>query len=151
MSRRRYEDDHDPFEATDLRRDLREEVATRVLVPAIILIVANVLAILGLAAFLVFLTFMLFVQPPRNQPDDIIGVTFAFGFTFIGIFVKTLALGGAIQMARMRTYPIAMAAAVMSVLPMCSPCWMLEMPLGIYALVVLFMPDVREAFYVESR
>jgi hypothetical protein len=150
MSRRRFEDDDDPFDTGDLRRDARSEVATRVLIPAIILIVANALALLGFVGLFLFLSFMLIAHPPRNQPDDIMGVVFAFGFTLIGLVVKFLVLGGAIQMARMRMYPIAIAAAVLEIIP-CGPCGILELPVGIYALVILLMPDVREAFYLGSR
>jgi hypothetical protein len=52
-------------------------------------------------------------------------------------------------MARMRMYPIAMTAAILEIVP-CSPCWIVDTPIGVWALVVLLMPDVCDAFYAED-
>jgi hypothetical protein len=148
---RRYDDDDDVDRlAASLRRNVREEVATRVLVPAIILLVLSVLSFLALTGLLVFLFAMLILHPPRNQADDIIGVIFAFGTTGVLLVVKGLVSLGAVAMARMRWYPVAMATAILQIVP-CSPCWIIDTPIGVWALVILLMPDVREAFYAKDQ
>jgi hypothetical protein len=48
-------------------------------------------------------------------------------------------------MLRLRSYPLAVAAAVLAVVPW-SPAWLLGLPFGIWALVVLCRPGVRAAF-----
>jgi hypothetical protein len=147
---RQFDDDDDDRLAGSVRRNVREEVATRVLIPAIILLVLSVLSFLVLAGFLVFLFIMLILHPPRNQADDFLGVIFAFGTTGVLLVFKALIAGGAGFMARMRVYPLAMAAAILQIVP-CSPCWMIDTPIGVWALVILLMPDVREAFNAKDQ
>src|SRR5262249_3342773 len=52
---------------------------------------------------------------------------------------------GALQMLRMRSYPFALAAAILAVIPW-SPGWILGLPFGIWSLVVLSRKDVRAVF-----
>jgi hypothetical protein len=146
---RRYDDDDDSRSPAKGRSNLRAEVATRVRVPAIILLATATLSLLALAGLLVFLVIMLFVSPPQNKPDDILGVTFAFGGAGICLAVKLAVALGAVPMIRMRMYPLALTAAILQVIP-CSLCSMLDIPIGIWALVVLLMPDVRAAFYMDD-
>jgi len=145
----RYDDDD--FDHLDVRTDVRAEAATRVFVPAMFILVVSALSFLGAACFLVFLTVMLLVEPPRNQPDDIIGVVVLFGGCGVFLVMRGIIAVGAILMARMRLYPLAITVAVMQIMPMCSFCWMLEMALGIWALIILLQPEVREAFYAEDQ
>ena len=141
-------DDDDDRLAASLRRNVREEVASHVLIPALILMVLSFLAFLALAGFLVFLIVMLILHPPR-RPDDFTGVIISFGGAGVLLVVKGLISLGAVQMARMRMYPIAMAAAILQIVP-CSPCWIVDTPIGVWALIILVRPEVREAFYQPS-
>jgi len=52
---------------------------------------------------------------------------------------------GALEMIRMRSYPFALAAGVLAVIPW-SPAWILGLPFGIWALTILAKPEVREVF-----
>src|SRR5262249_48554637 len=52
---------------------------------------------------------------------------------------------GAVQMMRLRSYPSALAAAILAVIPW-SPAWILGLPFGIWALVILAKPEVRAGF-----
>jgi len=58
-------------------------------------------------------------------------------------------LFGGIQMYRLRTYPLALAASIILCIP-CS-CCCLGMPVGIWSLIVLWNPTVREAFRLVAR
>jgi hypothetical protein len=55
-------------------------------------------------------------------------------------------LYGAIQMKRMRSYGIALAAAIVAAIPMLGPCCIVGIPFGIWAIVVLSKPEVKRAF-----
>jgi hypothetical protein len=53
---------------------------------------------------------------------------------------------GAISMIRLQSYRSAFTAAILAVIPVCSPCFLLGIPFGIWALVLLSRPDVRQRF-----
>ena len=54
---------------------------------------------------------------------------------------------GAVQMLKGRRLGIAKTAAILAIIPMCSPLFVIGIPFGIWALVVLSKPDVRAAFH----
>jgi hypothetical protein len=60
--------------------------------------------------------------------------------------VNVVTLIGAIQMLRWRSYGFAMTAAVLSVIPCLSGCYCVGIPFGIWSLVVLSKPEVKQAF-----
>src|SRR5580658_8799351 len=51
-----------------------------------------------------------------------------------------------LEMRRLRRFPIVIAGAILAMLPVGSLCCCFGLPLGIWALVVLFNADVRAAF-----
>jgi hypothetical protein len=53
---------------------------------------------------------------------------------------------GSIAMLRLRGYRNAMVAAVLAMIPVCSPCFVLGIPFGIWAIIVLMRPEVRARF-----
>jgi len=53
---------------------------------------------------------------------------------------------GSIAMLRLRGYSNAMVAAVLAVIPVCSPCFVLGIPFGIWAIIVLKRAEVRARF-----
>ena len=53
---------------------------------------------------------------------------------------------GAVSMIRLRNYRSAYTAAILSVIPICSPCLLLGIPFGIWAIVVLNRPEVKQRF-----
>ncbi len=54
-------------------------------------------------------------------------------------------LSGAIMMKMRRSYFLAMAGAIRAMLP-CSCCFIIGLPLGMWALVVLLKPEVKAGF-----
>jgi len=63
------------------------------------------------------------------------------------IFLNAVIFVGAIQMLRLRTRPLAIAAGVLACIPLlASPCCFIGIPFGLWALVGLFQPEVRDAF-----
>ncbi len=53
---------------------------------------------------------------------------------------------GAISMIRLKSYRIARTAAIFSIIPVCSPWFVLGIPFGIWALLVLSRPVVKQRF-----
>ena len=52
----------------------------------------------------------------------------------------------ALRMKRLQNYSMAKTAAILSVIPCLGPCYLLGIPFGIWALVVLADPNVKAAF-----
>ncbi len=57
-----------------------------------------------------------------------------------------LVLLGCIQMFRLRAYPVCVLGAVLALNPLNIPCCLLQFPFGLWALIVLLNPDVRQSF-----
>jgi phage FluMu protein Com len=111
----------------------------RLQTPAIILIAFAVLALAFIA--LALLGFILETIEGRGD-DDSVPVAI---FIIINIPMRIVMLWGAVSMLRLKNYPLSMAAAVIPLVP-CGCCGFLDLPFGIWALVVLCDAGVRSAF-----
>jgi len=68
-------------------------------------------------------------------------------FNVIGIIIGVVILMGAMKMRKLQSYGFVMAAAVIAMIPCISPCCLLGLPAGIWALIVLMKPEVKAAFH----
>ncbi len=124
--------------------------AQRVYGPATALIVVGVVGIAGHAVgVLANLAHMALGARAFRVPDELhlafsggIGVTINLFGMAVGLFI----LIAAIQMKRLESRSLAMAAAIVAMLPCISPCCLLGLPFGIWALIVLNDSSVRAAF-----
>jgi len=66
-------------------------------------------------------------------------------FPLVGGILNIVVLAGAVQMIRLKGWTMAKAGAMAAIFPCCS-LLCLNMPLGIWALIVLNQPDVRRQF-----
>jgi hypothetical protein len=66
--------------------------------------------------------------------------------TALQLFLSALVLIGAIKMLSLRNYVLSVAAAIVALVPCATPCCVLTLPFGIWALVVLNRPDVKANF-----
>jgi hypothetical protein len=68
---------------------------------------------------------------------------------FIGPLILIIANGfilfGGLKMKSLESYGLALAAAIVAVIP-CCPCGCIGIPVGIYALIILNKPEVKAAF-----
>lgn len=64
----------------------------------------------------------------------------------IALVVEIIILVGAQKMKNLESHGWAMASAILCVIPCTSPCCLLGIPFGIWALVVLGKPEVKDAF-----
>jgi hypothetical protein len=51
-----------------------------------------------------------------------------------------------LKMKRLESHGLAVTASILAMLPCTSPCCIIGLPLGIWALVVLSKPEVKSAF-----
>ena len=51
------------------------------------------------------------------------------------------------KMKSLESYVLALVGAACAILPFCSPCCCLSLPVGIWALVVLLKADVKSSFH----
>jgi hypothetical protein len=69
------------------------------------------------------------------------------GFLVLNLVI----LFGGIQMLRLKTWGMALAASILSIVDFGSCCCIAGIPLGIWALVILLMPDVKQAFETNAN
>jgi len=62
------------------------------------------------------------------------------------VVANVVVLAGAIQMTRLRSFGLARTAAILAIIPCIGPCYLLGIPFGIWALVVLHDPAIRHSF-----
>ena len=74
--------------------------------------------------------------------SGVIGIVFSAIAIGVGVFVAYAGM----QMRQLRNYTLSMIGAIVAMIPCLSPCCCLGLPVGIWALVVLFKPGVRDAF-----
>jgi hypothetical protein len=128
---------------------------TTVLAPAICLLLT---ALLGLAAN-VGLAFFVSTQDPEQMAQQTIQgfpqqtpEQMRMGLVIYQVMFSACAFGslivllGAVQMMRLRTHWLAVAASVVPFVLICPGCCVLGAPFGIWSLIVLLRPDVRALF-----
>ena len=121
--------------------------------PAIALIVTAALGMVGNGVGLIMhLVGRGFVPPAYGMNPEALRLFQMFnGPLGAGIRIVPLALGvlvlvGALKMQQLRSRGLAMTAAILAMIPCLSPCCLLGLPFGIWALVVLSKPEVQSQF-----
>lgn len=64
-------------------------------------------------------------------------------------FMNVAVALGAVSMLRLKNYRTANMAAILAIIPVCSPCFVLGIPFGIWAIVVLHRPEVKQHFMTK--
>jgi predicted Zn finger-like uncharacterized protein len=148
----RYPEDED--EDRPRRRRRRRsfaEAESAVAGPAIALMVVGGIAI-GLAILGLVLNLLgvgLLAANPRGmagpQQADSARMFGSVVGGIIGICYGGIITSGAVKMKNLSSYGYAMTACIVAMLP-CSACCLLGLPFGIWGLVVLNKPEVKDAF-----
>lgn len=73
----------------------------------------------------------------------VLGMCLSVVFTLV---FEGTAVYGAYCMLRLEKLHLARIAAILSIIPICSGCYVLGIPFGIWALIVLNRPEVKAAF-----
>lgn len=132
-------------DARDAYGSLTRYATAEVAEPAMGLVVATALAI-GLQ-YLAFFDTLLKADTPAAETPVILSGTLGLLVNLAGCILGVVVLLGAIQMCRLENYRFAVATAIIATVCCLSPWFLLGMPFGIWALVVLCSQRVRDAFW----
>ncbi|HTL98657.1 MAG TPA: hypothetical protein VL181_07620 [Holophagaceae bacterium] len=72
--------------------------------------------------------------------------TIGIVFGVIGIIIGAVVFMGGSKMKNLQGYGFVLTAAILAMIPCISPCCLLGLPIGIWAVVVLVKPEVKAAF-----
>ena len=68
------------------------------------------------------------------------------GFSLAELLISVVILLGALKMQSLKSYSLAIIASILAMLPCATPCCLIGLPFGIWALVVLNKPGVKSHF-----
>ena len=140
-----------PVPITPIQPMLQPATADQVSGPAVGLIVVAILGALAQIASLIMhvagASMLASSRMPSNAWATMFSGTIGVVASVIGIVVSVVILLGAMKMKKLESYGLAMAASIIAMIPCVSPCCLLGLPIGIWALVVLMKPEVKSAFH----
>ena len=121
--------------------------------PAIALIVVSCIALLvgalGLTADVFFILSGMVdrLEEINEGPiSEYTQITIRMVWGILLLVASVFVLIGAIKMRQLSSFGFARAAAVVALIPMVGPCCILGIPFGVWAIMVLSRPHVRDAF-----
>jgi predicted lysophospholipase L1 biosynthesis ABC-type transport system permease subunit len=126
-------------------------VAEQVNGPAIgLLVTAGVGALFSLAriAMMVF-GFSLSALSSGSDQDRLVAMlsgTIGIASSVIGLIIAGVIFVGARRMQQLRSWGFGLTVSILAMIPCISPCCLLGLPIGIWAIVVLVRPEVKAAF-----
>ena len=115
------------------------------LIPVAITLVVLCVAWIFLLSFSLMFMYKMLTSP---HIEEAARMAFTYSVWYMGICVayNLLLITGAFSMVRRGSYVWAMATAILAMVPFLSPFYVLGIPVGIWAVVVLRRPGVRESF-----
>lgn len=133
---------------------MTSDILRKVKAPAIGLIVVGSLNIIWAIISIIYNLSVGLENQANLYPNDQKGFYYAgliigFGILFIDLIIAPVIIYGAIQMMKGRKYGLSKAAAILAVIPFTSCCFLLGIPFGIWAIVVLSKPEVKAYFNGE--
>ncbi len=84
--------------------------------------------------------------PDPSYADKRTQIMMRMGIGLALLLMNVVTVVGALKMRRLESYSMARVAAILAVIPCTSACYLLGVPFGIWALMVLARPEVRSAF-----
>jgi hypothetical protein len=85
-------------------------------------------------------------QNGNAGPPDALAIIPGMIGAVLQLGIHGVVLYGALQMRKVQNIGLAYTAAIISCIPCCSGCYIVGIPFGIWALIVLNRPEVRSAF-----
>lgn len=120
--------------------------------PAIFLLVLSILDILASLMGIVMTFFQSALLTLPNLPQHNVELQRQLSFLFglpanaAGLVIALICLFGSLRMMNLRSYGLALTAALLMLLPCGTCCCCVNVGAGIWALVVLSKPEVKAAF-----
>lgn len=79
-------------------------------------------------------------------PEALMGGTTALLNGAVGLALSGLIVFGGIKMKSLESWALVLVACVAAMIPCTSPCYILGIPAGIWAMMIIFSPEVKSAF-----
>lgn len=140
--------DPNPYQTTSLSSDaslVPERSARHQLLP-----VAITLLVLSILHIIVGLFYFVFIYSVSSAPDaDPVNTHTSTVYSMyygITMLYSLLLASGALSMMRQGSYMWAMTVCILAVIPLLGPCYFLGVPIGVWGILVLMRPAVRESF-----
>jgi hypothetical protein len=124
--------------------------------PAIALMIVGMInCILGALRIVASIVWMAFQDSPElkgrpefhgMQPFMIFAGAAGIAIAITGIVVGAVITYGAAKMLKLKRYKLAMATSILSLVPVVTFCCILGVPFGIWSIVILCKPEVKDAF-----
>lgn len=132
-----------PYSAADTEANAgRTSSPVRQLLPAAIgILVPAILHIFGGLFFFVYV--FQASQADEQVFADMMPIALYYG---ISMLYCLLLATGAFTMLRRGSYVWAMTVSVLALVPFLGPCYLLAVPFGVWGIIVLRRPEVRESF-----
>jgi hypothetical protein len=118
--------------------------------PAIGLLVTAVLGFLGQIASIIWtvgFASAFAAQQGQFPWGNLLSSNWNIGSSVAGIAMSIIVFIAALRMRNLEKHGLAMAASIISMIPCISPCCLIGLPIGIWAVVVLSKPEVKSAFH----
>jgi hypothetical protein len=131
---------------------MNNNILDKLKTPAVGLIVIGALnAVIGLLSLISGLMRLVTDTTPTFSTDAEktgywIGTIGTYLIATISLLLSPLIIFGAIKMMKGKSRGLAIASAILAILPISSCCFFIGTIFGIWALVVLFKPEVKEFF-----
>lgn len=128
----------------------------KIVAPGIALIVVGVLG-LGFSLFNVVFALTANPQIDPNAPEFVREMQansagpVAAGIQSLFVLVNLLVIVGGVQIMRISTWPLGLAAAIAAIINFGSCCCILGIPIGIWSIIILAQEDVRRLFDAKSK
>ena len=120
--------------------------------PATALIVVSIICIVFITIALLVSGFLLLSGTAARMQQPSIGmsketqIAIRMAWSCAILAVNIVILVSAIKMRRLRSYSLAKTGAILAMIPCFGPCYLLGIPFGIWAIIVLNKPGVAEEF-----
>ena len=130
----------------------RFAAANKVKGPALGMLISTItgmlIALIGLALNILGISFM--AASGEGVTPDTAGIigqgVFAIAQGLIGLVGGGVIIFGCIKMLKLQAYGFAFTTSILAMIPCISPCCLLGIPFGIWGLVVLNDPQVKQFF-----
>ena len=125
---------------------MQQDAATRVSAPAIGLLLAAGLSLAFNLFYLLVVGIIGVAAVADPQTADALPAAGAMiGAGVIALALNALTLYAAWQMRQLRSWGLSLTGAILAMLP-CTPCCIIGLPIGIWAVIVLIDNEVKAAF-----
>lgn len=120
--------------------------------PATALIVVSIICIVCVTVAFLFSGYLLVSGTAAQMQQPSIGISketqiaIRMVWSVIILVANGVILVAAIKMRNLRNFPLSMLGAILAVIPCIGPCYLLGIPFGIWALIALHQPGVKEDF-----